>query len=266
MNTYLLIWNPSKWDWYYLSEAIVKVNTEGFFIDYWSCGRTKKIKRGDRFYLMKLGYKIKNKGLIASGIILSEPYELLHWNEEQAKQGKTALRVDILFEVISDIPIIKDDELLKKFQEFNWFSQSSGIHIPDDIAESIDNVWIERTKKEPILLNDRNFKTFIEGNPRKITIKTYKRSSDAKRVCLEYYGYDCFICGFNFEKTFGKLGKGFIHVHHLRPLSEIDGEYEINPIKDLRPVCANCHAMLHRKNPPYSIEELKNIFLHNKTV
>jgi len=263
MNTYLLIWNPSKWKWNYLSEAIVKVNTEGFFVDYWSCGRTKKITKGDRFYLMKLGYKTRNKGLIASGIILSKPYELPHWDEEQAKQGKTALRVDILFEVLSDIPIIKDEELLEKFHEFSWFSQSSGIRIPSNIANKLDKIWKERTKKDSIFKNV-NWETFIEGNPKKITITTYKRNSYAKRVCLEYYGYDCFICGFNFEKKFGRLGKGFIHVHHLKPLSEIGREYEINPIKDLRPVCANCHAMLHRRNPPYSIKELKEILDQNK--
>jgi len=268
MNTYLFTWNPAKWKWYYLTEAIVKVNTEGFFYDYWSCGNTKKIKRGDRFYLMKLGYKTKDRGLIASGVILSEPYELPHWDEEKSKEGKTALRVNIVFEVLSDAPIIRDDELLAKFKGFNWFPQASGIYIPSDIVTSLENIWKERTKKEPVLLYDNNieFRKIIEGIPQKITIKTYTRSLEAKRICLEYYGYDCFICGFNFEKMFGEIGKGFIHVHHLRPLSEIDEAHEIDPIRDLRPVCANCHAMLHRKNPPYSIEELKNILLHNKSV
>jgi predicted HNH restriction endonuclease len=46
-------------------------------------------------------------------------------------------------------------------------------------------------------------------------------------------------------------------VHHLRPLSGIAEEYEIDPVEDLRPVCPNCHAMLHRKTPPYTIDELR---------
>ena len=54
------------------------------------------------------------------------------------------------------------------------------------------------------------------------------------------------------------MGKNFIHVHHIKPLSEIDKEYKINPIQDLRPVCPNCHAMLHKKVPAYSIEEIIN--------
>jgi 5-methylcytosine-specific restriction enzyme A len=55
----------------------------------------------------------------------------------------------------------------------------------------------------------------------------------------------------------GDIGKGFIHVHHLTQLSDIGQGYEVDPVKDLRPVCPNCHAMLHKKNPPYTIDEIK---------
>ncbi len=49
-------------------------------------------------------------------------------------------------------------------------------------------------------------------------------------------------------------------MHHLKQLSEVGEEYEVDPIKDLRPVCPNCHSMLHRKRLALSIEELKEIF------
>ncbi|MBP9616309.1 MAG: HNH endonuclease [Aliarcobacter sp.] len=55
------------------------------------------------------------------------------------------------------------------------------------------------------------------------------------------------------------MGKSFIHVHHLKSLTEIKKEYKINPIEDLRPVCLNCHAMIHKKNSAYSIDELKKV-------
>jgi 5-methylcytosine-specific restriction protein A len=67
------------------------------------------------------------------------------------------------------------------------------------------------------------------------------------------------VCDFNFEAKYGEIGSGFIHVHHLTPLANIGKEYEVDSIRDLRPVCPNCHAMLHKKYPPYSIEELKSI-------
>ena len=98
---------------------------------------------------------------------------------------------------------------------------------------------------------------FREGAVRQVSINSYERNSVARKKCIEYYGISCFVCEFNFGKAFGKLGEGFIHVHHLKPLSEIGEEYEVNPIEDMRPVCPNCHAMLHRHAAPLSIEQVK---------
>lgn len=67
----------------------------------------------------------------------------------------------------------------------------------------------------------------------------------------------CTACGLDFAKHYGEIGIGFIHVHHLRPLAE--GARQVDPIADLRPLCPNCHAMVHQKTPPFTIEELKNM-------
>ena len=56
--------------------------------------------------------------------------------------------------------------------------------------------------------------------------------------------------------TYGEVAEGLIHVHHLRSLSEVGEEYIVDPIADLRPVCPNCHAVLHTRTPPFSIEEV----------
>jgi DNA-binding CsgD family transcriptional regulator len=101
--------------------------------------------------------------------------------------------------------------------------------------------------------------TFQEGSSRQVRLNRYERNPQARKKCIEFYGTDCCICGFDFEKVFGEKGKGLIHVHHLIPLSEKNKEYKVNPREYLRPVCPNCHAMIHRKNPPYSIEELKSL-------
>ena len=91
-----------------------------------------------------------------------------------------------------------------------------------------------------------------------ITQTRDERNPYARGVCIKHYGYICFVCVFDFEKRFGELGKNFIHVHHLTQVATVGKTYEVDPIKDLRPVCPNCHAMLHRQNPPLTIEELKN--------
>jgi predicted HNH restriction endonuclease len=96
-----------------------------------------------------------------------------------------------------------------------------------------------------------------EGVTKKIAVNVYERNPVARRICIDHYGYSCTICGFNFEEAYGELGKEYIHVHHMKPLSEIGEEYKIDPIGDLRPICPNCHAMIHKRNPPYSIEEVR---------
>lgn len=98
---------------------------------------------------------------------------------------------------------------------------------------------------------------YLEGATYKIVVNAYERDAAARKKCIQRWGYRCSACGMSFEEKYGKLGRDFIHVHHLRPLSEIKEQYRVDPINDLRPVCPNCHAMLHRHKPALSIEELK---------
>nr|WP_251129572.1 MULTISPECIES: HNH endonuclease [unclassified Exiguobacterium] len=77
---------------------------------------------------------------------------------------------------------------------------------------------------------------------------------------MEYYGVSCQVCQIDFEQIYGEVGRDFIHVHHIKPLHDIGQNYVVDPITDLRPVCPNCHAMLHRKEGGeyLTIEQLKN--------
>lgn len=97
----------------------------------------------------------------------------------------------------------------------------------------------------------------FEGAVREIKVNAYERNPLARKRCLEFYGCSCVLCGFDFEKTFGKFAAGFIHVHHLVPLSDIGQSYEVDPIRDLRPVCPNCHAAIHLGGVVRSIDEVK---------
>lgn len=84
----------------------------------------------------------------------------------------------------------------------------------------------------------------------------YERNSKARQECLNHYGYKCFVCGFDFEKEYGSIGHEFIEVHHIKPISSIGKEYVVNPVQDLRPLCSNCHSMIHRKSQVLTIDEL----------
>ncbi|MBY4870078.1 HNH endonuclease [Burkholderia anthina] len=103
--------------------------------------------------------------------------------------------------------------------------------------------------------------TYREGGVEQITVDRYERNSEARRKCVEHWGAMCVVCAFDFGTKYGALGEGFIHVHHLRPLSQIKEEHEVDPIADLRPVCPNCHAMLHRGSRVLTVEELKQLIV-----
>jgi hypothetical protein len=107
-------------------------------------------------------------------------------------------------------------------------------------------------------------KNYYEGAVRRVSVNAYERDSNARQKCIEHYGLNCSVCSFNFEDAFGKLGEGFIHVHHLYPISKIGEAYKVDPINDLCPVCPNCHAMLHRRSPPLSPDELKRLLKNAK--
>ncbi len=100
--------------------------------------------------------------------------------------------------------------------------------------------------------------TYREGATQTVQVNSYERNPAARRRCVEHYGAVCQICRLDFSAFYGELGAGFIHVHHLRPIAEIGQEYEVDPVRDLIPVCPNCHAMLHRTNPPISPEDLRS--------
>jgi len=100
---------------------------------------------------------------------------------------------------------------------------------------------------------------YREGAVRQVLVNAYERDRAARQACISHYGAACVACGLQFEQRYGVLGAGFIHVHHVIPLSELGPNYKLDPVRDLRPVCPNCHAMLHRERPPLSIERLRDI-------
>jgi len=118
-----------------------------------------------------------------------------------------------------------------------------------------ESIPISRTSSHPLAMPPAAI--LLEGAPVDVVLSTYERNPAARAACLSHYGLACKVCGADFEMTYGDLGRGFIHVHHLNPLSSDANEHSVDPINDLRPVCPNCHAMLHRRDPPITIEGLR---------
>lgn len=115
---------------------------------------------------------------------------------------------------------------------------------------------VDIDKVFPETLPDR---AYVEGAIRRVIVNAYERDPTARAACVRKHGTRCAVCELSFEEVYGDIGQGFIHVHHKKPLASFDGEYRIDPVRDLAPVCPNCHAMLHTCDPPLAIEELRQV-------
>jgi 5-methylcytosine-specific restriction protein A len=261
MATYLLAWSPKRWQWEDLPEMSAVVKAGNPILTRWSCGNSKRLQKGDRAFLIRLGED--PKGLFASGTIVKGSYEDAHWDEDKAAAGQTSFFVQVRLDTLldPDTDVIFPRELLNTpfLSEMHWDTQMSGVQIPDNVAEELEKLWRSFATGNLILLPEEVEETdaIYEGAVRQISINAYERSPEARRKCIAHYGTRCFVCGFDFAVTYGEAGENYIHIHHLRQLSEIGKEYQIDPVRDLRPVCPNCHAVIHRRKPAYSIEEVK---------
>jgi predicted HNH restriction endonuclease len=103
---------------------------------------------------------------------------------------------------------------------------------------------------------DKTQQRFDEGFRTEIVREVASRDKRLIDLAKNKYGTKCMVCHFDFAKMYGSHGEGFIEVHHLFPISK--GKRNTK-VEDLRPVCANCHRMLHRGVAMLSIEELKEI-------
>lgn len=246
-----------------MESDLLALKKQGFFDGRWSCGRTKRIDPGDRVFLLRQG--LEPRGIIASGQARSSPHYEAHWDESRQDQ---ALYVDVRFDALL---VPEEDGILPLAQlqnghlaTVNWSTQGSGISIAPLAASLLENLWrglLEARGQSPAVTAEEVLAPalYFEGASRTIAVNAYERDPRARKACIAHYGESCVVCGFDFATRYGELGKGFIHVHHIVPLSEIRGSYVVDPVRDLCPVCPNCHAMLHRRAEVLPVEDLKRV-------
>ncbi len=88
---------------------------------------------------------------------------------------------------------------------------------------------------------------YLEGGKKQVYNTKYERNPRLRRKAIEIHGFDCMGCDINFKERYGSHGKGFIHVHHNKPISTYDAQHKVDPKEDLDVLCPNCHAMVHHK-------------------
>jgi 5-methylcytosine-specific restriction protein A len=251
MNTFLLTWNPK---YFPLDEEDFEDPSE--FSGSWTC-RTGQIRPGDRVFLLRQGQE--PRGIVAAGKATSEQYKDKHYANPKAQSQYVDVAWDALVDPSKEPVLSLQDLRANGLARVNWRTQSSGIRLDPEAAATIETLWAALLARrhaatdEPV--NPKAL-AYMEGALRRVISSRHERDPKARLACIEHYGTACFVCGFSFEEKFGAIGRGFIHVHHLEPIAGATRQKCVDPVRDLRPVCPNCHAMLHREDPPLSVEKL----------
>jgi hypothetical protein len=132
---------------------------------------------------------------------------------------------------------------------------------PKPIAMPKGNEEIHLLLLEELLLSPAEL---VEGAAVTVIVNAYERNPKARAACLRHYGRTCFVCGFDFRKAYGDAAQKIIHVHHIKPLRAVGSEHTVDPVRELRPVCPNCHTVIHCTTEPLTVEQVKAMLLAPK--
>jgi 5-methylcytosine-specific restriction protein A len=232
----------------------------------------KSFEIGKEFYNNRISLKDGIKTLTDIGMNENSAVDYVY-NYSNLIQGKLFTRTINIYGTEYYLKKIYEENgdsglqnaLLSLSQHIDYYEEISGSSV--NKGKEVYNKYLKLIKdniEKPVYPDEVDPEIeYAEGKAKKVLVNSYERNPIARKKCIEHYGLNCQVCDFNFEEIFGELGKDFIHVHHKVDISTIGNEYSVNPITDLIPVCPNCHSMLHKNKPAYSIEELKQLMKQN---
>ncbi len=233
-------------------------------IERWKIGAYKKFGLGDRVFLSRTGKQFP--GLLGSGRIASDARREPDFEDP----SKEAWYADVRFDYLSNSPttvVASHIELAQRLDILPraFTPQTSGHSFSGNSVE-LETLWSKLIGHSeaiyPDEINTDDGTEYIEGLKKSVTVNKYERDKEARLKCIEEHGTTCKACGINLAVVYGpELGKKYIHIHHLIPLKDIGSEYRVDSIKDLVPLCPNCHSMVHQVDPPLAVEALRSKIL-----
>lgn len=224
------------------------------------------------FVLFQYGGELIGYAVLTNTVELDAPLTLADGNEYNGYYQFSPGSITLLSK-----PITKDDfaTIDPTFKMFSQSHQKKVVGLLPAIFELINGkgsltkaLSFEVTLPEELHESEANL--LVEGAKKQVTVNAYERNPLARIACINHYRkknngrLKCEICGFDFGKVYGDEFIEKIHIHHLVEISSIGAEYEIDAIKDLLPVCPNCHMIAHSRKPAYSPEEIKSMINNNK--
>lgn len=164
-------------------------------------------------------------------------------------------------------------EVLKWYRLFvkSLHNEATPLQVPGEQPEDEEPFYgVADNPEPPIAHNDADYAPDTEGLEHQYNLTKKERNPELRRKCIEHYKHlwgghiHCICCGFDFEKAYGKIGEGYIEIHHINPHHTFEGEHMVDPINDLIPLCSNCHSMIHKGVPGrgtcMTLRELKDCY------
>jgi 5-methylcytosine-specific restriction protein A len=273
MNVFVLTHNPDmsgspseQPGWAERTAAGTRIRNEN-----WSTGSRRTGLHDD-----DVGFVLRTKdrrGIIAACEFTGEIYQDDHWQDRelpkrQRRQANYAPCDFVRVVAVEDrLPI---DELRRRFSAVAWDRfQGSGVMLAPNVGRRLRRLWDEHVallNGGPYLPDEADeAETFNEeGHRLVVSVTRFERNPRARKACIDHHGYACAGCDLELETVYGPRGRHFIHVHHLDPIASATGPRKVDPVRDLRPLCPNCHAIVHRYRPILTLSQLRALVRRNR--
>jgi 5-methylcytosine-specific restriction protein A len=270
MSAIILGWDPARWNRWNYAAVVEQVAVTGLRLEPWGVGRGAAA--GADVWLLLLG--AQGPGLIGHGVVLSEQEEQREGpvHPEPADRAEFILQVafDALLPLGDQVPAAVLDDAVPGAA---WDGDDiAGVELGPGDEAAVRALWATHGPAQGPDPTQPVPGTYPASAVVRVTANRYEHDPVARRACIAHRGTNCAACGFSFELAYGEVGADFIHIHHVVPASQLGNGYVLDPLTDLVPLCANCHAMAHHGvNPPRTEAELRQImatagFLRGTTV
>lgn len=241
MTAIILAWNPDRWnDWNYTA-VVEQVREAGQYHAIWTIAGHVSVPAGADVWLLLQGRR--GRGLLGHGVIVSTLSSATQPGE--AARAPSAQLVITFDSLLPRGDQISPEILRETIPEVGWDGVRGVQAVGPGAEPRIRELWL---RSGPALFPDPALPvpgTYPAWAVSRVDANRYERDPDARRACIAHYGTSCAACGFSFEIAYGDIGRDFIDVHHTVPVSQLDENYRLDPVTDLVPLCANCHAMAH---------------------
>src|SRR4029453_2274934 len=263
MAAIILGWNLGRWSDRDYDAAVSEVAETGQVAKHWNVAQLRSVRPGTEAWLFLQGRR--NRGLIGHGIVLTEPISAGS-GKLVSRPGGTISKIERYVAVSFDalLPVgnqVSPDILRLSVPSVPWDRiRSSGTPVDGFAEAAIRAVWQESGAAVGPDPTHQVPGTYPATAISRVSVNRYERSLEARRACIAFYGTSCAVCGFSFDVAYGEAARDFIHVHHVVPASQLGPDYQLDPISDLVPMCANCHAMAHQGvSTPRTVAELRRM-------